>query len=194
MQPTSLVAAFLLAAPFAIAQEIRMFGELAAQGGTLRLVTPHVVLLPGTTTLANEVGHFVDVRGTLLPGTTVPTLAVTAAQRTDHTFELNGGQRIGDTMQLRIDSPTGSFYYFVGSLGPGLLPLDPLGLPFLTGTVFVALPTVTIHGGPLNQSWQEPLQIPMSTGLIGVQIWFQGIVLDGVLHYLNSQHATITAN
>ena len=130
----------------------------------------------------------------MLARTTVPTVLVTAAARSDHTFELNGSQRIGGTMQLRVDSPTASTHYLLGSFAPGLLPLDLLGLPFSPAPSSSSCPRWWFHAGPIAQSWTEPLPIPMDSGLIGPQIWFQAAIFDGVFVYLNAQHATITAN
>lgn len=184
------LSALLVTLPALRSQEIRLFGELVQQGGQLHLATPDVRLLPGNTGLASEVGHFVEVRGTLVGSATPPKVLATFAARADHTFELNGGLRLGHVSQLRIDSTTAYYYYVVASLAPGFLPLT--GIPFASGTVFVALPTTVTHAGPISSSWQGPFAVPSDSALLGLELWFQGAIFDGTFVYINAQRAAVT--
>ncbi|HIE70133.1 MAG TPA: hypothetical protein EYP98_08110, partial [Planctomycetes bacterium] len=182
----AIILGVLLSASCLTAQQVRMFGQLEFDAGQFRLVTPGVVLIPGAFDLANEVGQFVEVSGDLVAGV-APTLQVTSFQRADDTFELNGSSRIGDTLQLRIDSPSAITYYFVGSLAPGFTPLD--GIPMLSGTVFVELPTLLVSSGPLQSSWTHPLPVPNNAALVGLEIWFQAAMFNGQFVYLNARRA-----
>jgi hypothetical protein len=181
--------AVLLSTSIATAQQVLMFGELELENGEYTLAIPGVVLLPGTLDLSNDVGEIVEIHGNLVPGTP-DTVQVTSAAQSDDKLELDGSSRIGESIELRIESETSPLYYLVASLAQDMTPLD--GLPLLSGTLFIELPVVTISGGLLiNNKYLLVFPLPNNPALVGIDIWFQTALVNTEFVYINVVETTI---
>ena len=184
--------AVLLSTSIATAQQVRMFGELELENGEYTLAIPGVVLLPGTLDLSNDVGEIVEIHGNLVPGTP-DTVQVTSAAQSDDKLKIGGSSRIGESIELRIESETSPLYYLVASLAQDMTPLD--GLPLLSGTLFIELPVVTISGGLLiNNNYLHVFPLPNNPALVGIDIWFQTALVNTEFVYINVVETTIESS
>ena len=180
--------AVLLSTSIATAQQVRMFGELELENGEYTLAIPGVVLLPGTLDLSNDVGEIVEIHGNLVPGTP-DTVQVTSAAQSDDKLELDGSSRIGESIELCIESSTSPLYYLVASLAQDMIPLD--SIPLLSGTLFIELPVVTISGGLLTNNYEHVFPLPNNPALVGIDIWFQAALVNTEFVYINVVETTI---
>ena len=183
--------AIALTASLATAQQVRMFGELQFEAGEYTLATPGVVLLPGTLDLSNDIGEVVEVHGNLLPGSP-DTVQVTSVDQTDDRLKLGGSSRIGESVDLRVESETSPLYYLVASLALEMVPLD--SIPLLSGTLFIELPVVVISAGLLQNSYEHVMPIPNSSALVGTDIWFQTALVNTEFVYINAVHTTVRSS
>lgn len=183
--------AIALTASLATAQQVRMFGELQFEAGEYTLATPGVVLLPGTLDLSNDIGEVVEVHGNLLPGSP-DTVQVTSVDQTDDRLKLGGSSRIGESIDLRVESETSPLYYLVASLALEMVPLD--SIPLLNGTLFIELPVVVISAGLLQNSYEHVMPIPNSSALVGTDIWFQTALVNTEFVYINAVHTTVRSS
>ena len=183
--------AIALTASLATAQQVRMFGELQFEAGEYTLATPGVVLLPGTLDLSNDIGEVVEVHGNLLPGSP-DTVQVTSVDQTDDRLKLGGSSRIGESIDLRVESETSPLYYLVASLALEMVPLD--SIPLLSGTLFIELPVVVISAGLLQNSYEHVMPIPNSSALVGTDIWFQTALVNTEFVYINAVHTTVRSS
>lgn len=180
--------AVLFSTSIATAQQVRMFGELELENGEYTLAIPGVVLLPGTLDLSNDVGEIVEIHGNLVPGTP-DTVQVTSAAQSDDKLELDGSSRIGESIELCIESSASPLYYLVASLAQDMIPLD--SIPLLSGTLFIELPVVTISGGLLTNSYEHVFPLPNNPALVGIDIWFQTALVNTEFVYINVVETTI---
>ena len=183
--------AIALTASLATAQQVRMFGELQFEAGEYTLATPGVVLLPGTLDLSNDIGEVVEVHGNLLPGSP-DTVQVTSVDQTDDRLKLGGSSRIGESIDLRVESETSPLYYLVASLALEMVPLD--SIPLFSGTLFIELPVVVISAGLLQNSYEHVMPIPNSSALVGTDIWFQTALVNTEFVYINAVHTTVRSS
>ena len=183
--------AIALTASLATAQQVRMFGELEFEAGEYTLATPGVVLLPGTLDLSNDIGEVVEVHGNLLPGSP-DTVQVTSVDQTDDRLKLGGSSRIGESVDLRVESETSPLYYLIASLAPEFAPLD--SIPLLSGTLFIELPVVVISAGLLQNSYEHVMPIPNNSALVGTDIWFQTALVNTEFVYINAVHTTVRSS
>lgn len=182
------VAVLAVAAAAGAQSPVRVFGIARSNAGEFVLEGTRVRLQSSTINLHPWTGQPVDLAGTVVAVQPVPRIEVASIVHTDHQFVITG-DRIGDSLLLRIDAPGATFFFFYFSFTEGFLPLEPYQ-PIATGTLLTDLATtVTVEWGWMGLSWSDLLPIPNDPRLIGARILFQAAVheIPGPVLYLNAE-------
>jgi len=181
----------LVAGP-AVAQTIKLSGEVTLANGVFGLLDTSVELVSGAIDLTAHVGQDLDLIGVRVPGSQAPRVIVDSAVPSLDLMRITGDNRIGRTFTLRLDDDAATLYYTFASLTEEFMPLDPI-VPIVHGTLFLDPAMIfTVSNGPMQSRWLMDVTTPNDPLLAGVRLLFQSAVVyqPGELFYGNI--ATIT--
>jgi len=187
----TLIFVALVAGP-AVAQTIKLSGEVTLANGVFGLLDTSVELVSGAIDLTAHVGQDLDLIGVRVPGSQAPRVIVDSAVPSLDLMRITGDNRIGRTFTLRLDDDAATLYYTFASLTEEFMPLDPI-VPIVHGTLFLDPAMIfTVSNGPMQSRWLMDVTTPNDPLLAGVRLLFQSAVVyqPGELFYGNI--ATIT--
>ena len=143
--------------------------------------------------LDKYVGQVVDVTGKPLFGPQSATFVADRVQVSQSWFHTSGNTRVGEYLQVYIDTVGASRWYLYFAPGFDIVPLEHLW-PIASGTLWLdPAHLFSVSAGNFLWRWQDRLLVPNVPSLIGAIVHFQGAIhtAPGPLLFLNAERVTI---
>ncbi len=179
-------AAVSLPADLSLAQDLDVYGKVVRNGSQFHLDCTNVQLQSSTVRLEDWKGDDVGLSGPNVGSRGAPVIEVAEIHTAQDLLELDGTAKLGEEIELKLESANGTFYLFLFALDTGFLPLGS-AYPGLKGTILVDLSsTAVLASGPFSGSVELGLLIPNNPNLVGLKFWIQAAILTSTsANYLN---------